>query len=108
MSTTTLTGQQRAVALLAAILATPGLPPATWRVYQDQMATGRAEISGQVEQGSESTVRAATTSYATAFGELTLDDEGRAPGTPDCTAFTVIAASGVIDGVTVRVWGAGR
>lgn len=108
MTTTTLTGQQRAVAVLAAILATPGLAKATWRVYQDRMATARPKISGQVEQGSEGAVRAAITSYAAAFSELTLDDEGHAPGTPDCAAFTVIAAAGVIDGVTVRVWGAGR
>lgn len=107
MTATTLTGQQQAVAVLARILATPGLASANWHVYPDRLATNRAEISGQVEAGTADDVNAAIDAYALAF-ELTFDDERRVSGANYCEEFTEIAASGVIDGVKVKVWGAAR
>ena len=104
---TTFTGQQRATAVLAAILALPGLPAATWLVHPDRLATDGSELSGQVAHGTPDDVRAAIDAYVTAFSELRYNDEKFVKGNP-WSSFTSIGASGVIDGVHVRVWGAAR
>jgi hypothetical protein len=107
-ATDTLTGQQRAVAVLAAILATPGLAEATWTVYPDRLATGRAEIEGQIDsEAGAVVVRAAVNAYASAF-ELVFDDERFVAGGGHCEPYTSIRVRGVIDGVDVKVWGAAR
>ena len=108
MTAAILTGQQQAVAVLARILAVPGVAQASWHVYRDAEAAERAEISGQIAQGTVADVRAAINTYTVAFSWLDLDDEAHFAGDDSCEAFTSIGASGVIDGVTVRVWGAGR
>lgn len=107
MIVATLTGQQQAVAALAKILATPGLVQATWKIYPDRLATGTAEVVGQIKAGSHADVNAVIDAYALAF-ELGLDDERYVPGADYCEAFTEISTSGVIDGVRVKVWGAVR
>jgi hypothetical protein len=106
-ATDTLTGQQRAVAVLAAILATPGLADATWTVWPDRLSEGRAELHGQLEGQPVNDLRAAVDTYFLAFN-LRLDEDRFMSGTEYCRAFTEISTSGVIDGVTVKVWGAGR
>jgi len=105
--TTTLTGQQRAVAVLAAILATSGLAEATWTVRADPLGRGRAELDGQLERQPIADLRAAIDAYFLAF-DLRLDEDAWMPGTNYCAAFTKVGTSGLIDGVTVKVWGAGR
>lgn len=107
MTADTLTGQQQAAAVLSKILAMPGLVQATWKVYPDRLATGTAEVVGQISVGSHADVNAAIDAYALAF-ELSLDDERHVPGSDYCEAFTEISTSGVIDGVNVKVWGAVR
>lgn len=107
MATPTLTGQRRACAVLAAILATPGLAEATWTVWGERVASGRMEIHGQIAAGSAGDVNAAIDAYALAFG-LRFDPERSMSGSDYCEAFTEIATSGVIDGVKVKVWGAAR
>jgi len=109
-ATDTLTGQQRAVAVLAAILATPGLAPATWSIRPDSMciASDTARLEGQLSsRQSIDDLRAAIDAYFIVFG-LRLDEDAWMPGTDYCAAFTEVSTSGLIDGVRVKVWGAGR
>jgi len=106
-ATDTLTSQQRAAAVLAAILATPGLDAATWTVWPDRLSEGRAELHGQLEGQPIANLRAAIDAYFLAFN-LRLDEDAWMPGTDYCAAFTEVSTSGLIDGVRVKVWGAGR
>ena len=103
----TLTGQQQAAAVLARILAVPGLPDATWTVYQPGACASIPEIVGQVHSGAIAAARSAIDAYALAL-ELYFDDEKHLAATDYCAAFTHIGAHGVIDGVDVKVWCAGR
>ncbi|NUP50415.1 MAG: hypothetical protein HOW97_24355 [Catenulispora sp.] len=108
MTTTTLTGQQHAAAVLAAILTVPGLPDATWTIYAPQQSRKLPKITGQVQSRSVADARRAIDAYVLAFSMLSYDDEQHLAGTDYCTAFTEVSASGDIDGVSVTVWCAGR
>lgn len=105
MNATTLTGQQRAVAVLAAIVTVPGLPEATWTVWTSQNSAAPA-IEGQLDSGTLSAIRAAVTAYASEFA-LAADNEKFIPSR-NCESFTRIRVSGVVDGVHVKVWGPAR
>lgn len=105
-ATDTLTGQQQAAATLVQILAVPGLSSATWSVYPDRLASGGAEISGQLDSAAPTEVRASIDAYVAAFSWLTYDDERVCSAVYDCPAFIQVGASGVRDGVLVKVWGA--
>lgn len=106
-ATDTLSGQQRATAVLAAILTVPGLSAASWLVHPDRLATDNAEIAGQITSGTPDEVRAAIDAYVATFSELSYNDEKFVKGSPE-SSFVSIGASGVIDGVHVTVWGAAR
>jgi hypothetical protein len=101
------TGQQKAVAVLATILAMPGLPEATWTVYPDRLSRGRAELHGQLEAQPIADLRAAIDAYFLAL-DLRLNEDRWMSGTDHCAAFTEVSTSGLVDGVTIKVWGAGR
>ena len=108
MTAATLTGQQRAAAVLAAVLAVPGLPDATWTVYAPQQSGKLPEITGQVQSRPIADARAAIDTYVLAFSRLSHDNEQHLAATDYCEAFTQISAFGDIDGVSVTVWCAGR
>lgn len=107
-ATAVLTGQQQAAAILTRILAVPHLPGTVWSVYPDRLALGGAQISGQLDSGAATDARAAIDFYVAAFSWLSYDDEMAIPVGDDCRAFVRVGASGVRDGVTVRVWGAAK
>jgi len=106
----TLTGQQRTCAVLAAILATPGLPDATWTVYPDSMCSSsltpqlRGQLSGRQPIAD---LRAAIDAYFLQL-DLSADEDQFVPGDDRCAGFAEVSTSGLIDGVYVKVWGAAQ
>jgi hypothetical protein len=107
-ATDTLTGQQQAVAALAAILDVPGLPDAKWTINLPGESGIIPGITGQMSARDLADARRAIDAYVLAFSMLSYDDETHVPGAAYCEAFTEVAASGDIDGVSVKVWCAGR
>lgn len=94
------TDQQLAAAALVAILATPGLAPASWTIYPDRV---RAELVGQINRHSITEARAAVDAYTVALELAPLDDQ-HVPGGAHCDDFTKVWAQGTYMGATVRVW----
>lgn len=106
MTTTTLTGQQQAVAVLARILATPGLADATWTIYPDAMCGSKPEIHGQIHNpGALDDARIAVDAYWMTF-DLALSDDKFIGAVHGWESFTKVEARGVVDGVCVQVWAA--
>lgn len=108
MTAATLTGQQQAAAALVTILAVPDLPDAKWTINLPGESGTVPEITAQVRIRDLADARRAIDAYVLAFSMLSYDDERYIPGADYCEAFTEVSASGDIDGVSVKVWCAGR
>jgi len=97
LTQTAQTTQLAAAFALTRILAADGLAEATWRINTS------ADLAGELEPVTGLDCRAEVRRYADALG-LAVEPEHFVPNGPH--SFVDVSASGVFDGVTVRVWAA--